>query len=232
MRIAILTAGLIALAACSGGSGEETIPPEEEGTVSDTQDIVTPTDFASLELGGTVRGPLGPEIEVSLIAGDVAVGDLSSRVQCQNDGETCDPETAPEGTIYTYIYEVRPGFDGPNDEGMPTPERLIPVEQATSFALDFPAYGFTGVAGYDIEAAGEMLAPGFNAVISCEGGRITWTVPPEANWSTGETITFFWQSTQPPAGPEGRYRFVADGEEATGIGPIPAEGGEMAAVCE
>ena len=35
---------------------------------------------------------------------------------------------AEEGTIYTYVYRIRPGFDGPNDEGFPMPERVVPVE--------------------------------------------------------------------------------------------------------
>lgn len=232
MRLTPIAIALLALAACSGGPADDDGQTHAPGTLADAEHMVTPTDFASLTLGGTVQGPLGPEIEASLVAGDVAVGDISSRVQCPSEGETCDPATAPEGTIYTYIYEIRPGFDGPNDEGIAAPERLIPVEHATSFALGFPAYGFTGVAGYDIEASSELLAPGFNAVISCADGRLSWTFPPESGWSTGETITFFWQTTQPPAGPDGQYRFVGDGQQATGVGPMPRQGGEMAAICE
>lgn len=222
-----------ALAACSSEppAGDAEADPEAE-ELSETQDIVVPTDFASLELGGAVQGPLGPEVEGSLISEDVALGNISSSVYCPADMEACDPEAAEEGTIYTYVYRIRPGFDGPNDEGFEMPERVVPVERAQGFALGFPAHGFTGVAGYDVEEANAVLAEGINAVISCEEGNLRWTFPEEAGWSTGETITFFWQTTQPPTGPEGEYRFTGDGREATGRGPMPEAGGDMAAVCE
>lgn len=231
MRLApplILTA--LFLAAC-GSPPVAVEEPEQGETLSEPQDIVTPTDFGSLALGGIVQGPLGPEIEGSLIAGEAAIGNISSRVHCPEGMEACDPETAPEGTIYTYVYEIRPGFDAPNDEGFEMPDQILPVEHAQSFSLAFPAHGFTGVAGYDVEGAEAVLAEGINGVISCDTGMLSWTFPEEAGWSTGETITFFWQSTQPPGEPEGEYRFVADGREATGRGPMPVPGGEMPAVC-
>ncbi|NNC71891.1 MAG: hypothetical protein HKN78_03340 [Sphingomonadaceae bacterium] len=223
----------LAVTACAQNPSSKGDDPAEEGTTADPEDIITPTDFASLTLGGTVQGPLGPEVEASFVTEDgVALGDIASRVQCPEGVDPCDPETAEDGTIYTYIYEVRPGFDGPNDEPFPNPERVVPVESGQSFALNFPAHGFTGVAGYSVLDAQEILADGFNASISCEGDRLTWTLPAQSGWSTGETITFFWQSTQPPTGPDGEYRFVGDDMESTGMGPMPREGGEIAAVCE
>jgi len=220
------------LAACSGGPVEETSDPTEDATLTEPMHIITPTDFASLRLGGTIQGPLGPEVEASLVVDDTALGDIASRVQCPDGVDPCNPDAAEDGIIYTYIHEVRPGFDGPNDPPFPMPEEVHPVESASSFALTFPAHGFTGVAGYSVYDAEDVLADGFNASISCVDGRITWSFPEESGWSTGETITFFWQSTQPPSGPDGEYRFVADELEATGPGPMPIEGGEIAAVCE
>ena len=223
----------VALLAACGSEPAEAPADETPEPVVPTENVVRPTDFASLRLGGMVQTPLGPETEGSLIDGDTAIGDIASRVQCPDGVDTCDPEAGEEGRIYTYIYEVRPGFDGPNDEGFPMPEQVEPVENAESFALAFPAYGFTGVAGYSIGEAQDLLAEGYNAVISCEDGRIAWTFPVEAGWSTGETITFFWQSTQPPAEePTGEYRFSADARTAIGRGPVPVEGGEMPAVCD
>lgn len=221
------------LAACSSQPDSEDRQDESYvDELSESRNIVTPTDFGSLTLGGAVQGPLGPEIESSLTSGDVALGDLSASVYCPEEMEACDPDTAEDGTIYTYVYRIRPGFDGPNDEGFAMPERVVPVERAQSFALGFPAHGFTGVAGYDVEEAGAVIEEGINAVISCDEGRLRWTFPEEAGWSTGETITFFWQSTRPPADTDGEYRFDGDARQATGRGPMPSEGGEMAAVCQ
>jgi hypothetical protein len=228
------TALLMALPLASCQSPvEEPVDPVEDGTLAEPRDIIAPTDFTGLTLGGTIQGPLGAEIEASLVADSVAIGDIASRVQCPEGMDPCDPETAPEGTIYTYVYEVRPGFDGPNDPPFEMPLELRPVESATSFALTFPAHGFTGVAGYSVYDAESVLADGFTATISCVDNRIVWTIPAESQWGTGETITFFWQTTQPPTGePEGEYLFSADGAEARGPGPIPQPGGEIAAVCE
>lgn len=100
----------------------------------------------------------------------VAIGDIASRVQCPEDVDPCNPDEAEDGPIYTCIYEVRP------------------VERAPSFALAFPAHGFTGVAGYDAE---EVLAEGFNTSISCADDRIIWSFPEESRWSTGKTVTLF-----------------------------------------
>lgn len=231
-RTAIILLALAA-AACASDSGAEAEDPADEGTTAPPENVITPTDFASLTFGGTVQGPLGPEVEASLVTEDgVSIGDIASRVQCPEGVDPCDPANAEDGTIYTYIYEIRPGFDGPNDEPFEDPERVMPVESAQSFSLNFPAHGFTGVAGYSVYDADVVLAEGFNASISCEGGRLIWTVPEESGWSTGETITFFWQTTQPPTGPTGEYGFVADDTEATGLGPMPSAGGEIAAVCE
>ena len=236
MRPALTTALILSLAtiaACSSGQDAgQSAADADAGALSETKDIVTPTDYASLALGGAVQGPLGPEVEGSLISDGVALGNISSSVYCPEAIEACDPESAPDGTIYTYVYQIRPGFDGPNDEGFAMPERVIPVERADGFALGFPAYGFTGVAGYSTEEAEAVLAPGINGVISCDDGKLSWTFPPEAGWSTGETITFFWQSTQPPTGePDGEYAFTGDAREATGRGPMPSRGGSMAEVC-
>ncbi|QLC24225.1 hypothetical protein HFP57_03725 [Parasphingopyxis algicola] len=222
----------LALAACADGPVEEPAEPVEDATLSEPQNIIAPTDFASLTLGGTIQGPLGPEVEASLVALDAAIGDIASRVQCPEGVDPCNPDDAEDGTIYTYVHEIRPGFDGPNDAPFEMPENVRPVESASSFSLAFPAHGFTGVAGYSVLDAENVLAEGFNASISCVDDRIIWSFPEESGWSTGETITFFWQSTQPPSGPDGEYRFVADGLEATGPGPMPTPGGEIAGVCE
>jgi len=227
-RLTALLALPLTLAACAGDQANEA----EEPPIAPSGSVVTATDFESLLLGPAVEGPGGASLDASLIAGENAVGDLSSEVRCPNTTRACDPARLPAGAIYTYIYRVRPGFDDPNDAGVAMPARVVPVERGESFALDFPAAGFTGVAGYAIEEADAVLAEGFNATISCARGRIVWTVPADAGWSTGETITFFWQSTRPPSDETGAYLFIADGVEARGRGPLPRPGGDaLPAMC-
>ena len=41
-------------------------------------------------------------------------------------------------------------------------------------------------------------------------------------WGQGEPLTFYWQSTLPPAGPSDQYRLSANYTAATGAGPYPA----------
>lgn len=226
-RIA-LAAPFLALAASCGSGGEPAEPP-----IAESEHTVAATDFATLELGRAVETLAGPEIDTSLATiADAALANLSARVLCPARIEgNCTPAELPPTTIYTYVYEVRPGFDDPNSQGFPNPPRVVPVERGESFALGFPASGFTGVAGYTVSEADSALEPGFNAVIACEQGRLVWTIPDTAAWSTGETITFFWQSTQPPAAETGEYIFIADGTEARARGPMPQSGGELPAVC-
>lgn len=223
-------ASLCMIAACS--SQDESNGADAESPLAESENVIAPTDLASLRLGGRIDTPNGPEIDVSLIAGDVALGDLSSRVLCPTGVDPCRPSELPASTIYTYVHVVRPGFDDPNDEGFPIPPTVVPVQSGESFALDFPASGFTGVAGYAVEPAREALAEGINPVIACENGRITWTLPADAEWSTGETLTFFWQSTQPPTEALGEYVLIGDGREARGRGPTPSPGGApLPSVC-
>ena len=223
----------LALAACTGAPVEKPADPVEDAALGEPENIITPTDFAALTLGGTMPGSLGPVVEASLVADGEALGDIESRVQCPDGMNPCNPANAEKGTIYTYIHKIRPGFDGPNDPPFDMPEKVVPVERASSFGLAFPAHGFTGIAGYySVYDAEDMPADRLNASISCIDSQLIWSFPDESGWSTGETITFFWQSTQPPTGPDGEYRFVADDREAIGMGPLPREGGEIAAVCE
>jgi hypothetical protein len=41
-------------------------------------------------------------------------------------------------------------------------------------------------------------------------------------WKAGEPITFYWQSTEPPAGKAQAYLVETDGSVAIGSGPFPA----------
>ncbi|NNC52245.1 MAG: hypothetical protein HKO08_04315, partial [Erythrobacter sp.] len=59
--------------------------------------------------------------------------------------------------------------------------------------------------------------------ITSDDGRIIWRVVEGDGWKPGTTISFWWQSTLPPAGPADAYLLEIDGNQAIAKGPFPAE---------
>ena len=99
------------------------------------------------------------------------------------------------------------------------------VERATAFKMTMPAIGFTGKAGYSKAEAIAALGKDADVVITCDEGKIAWTLSSGDGgdqWEYQEPITFYWQSTQPPAGPADAYEVRADYNDASGKGPYPA----------
>ncbi|MEL6262688.1 MAG: exosortase, PEP-CTERM interaction domain protein [Cyanobacteria bacterium J06626_6] len=189
---------------------------------------LVPSDLDQLDLGAKIVGPVGPEVETTFInAAGEGIGDLVSSVSCPFGFDSCLPPENPAGTTYTYIHVVTPGIDLPNDPPFPAPDTVLPLDDAEVFRLAFPATGFNGVAGYsfsEAEAAlGSEHAP---TVEKTKDGGLVWRIPTLADWSSGERITFFWQTSQNPSGPGGTYGLA--GEDATGdeqsgtaAGPLP-----------
>ena len=68
-------------------------------------------DFANLELGAKIVGPQGPEVKTTLSNEAGIFADITSYVACPAGMSTCDPATAPRGTVYTYVHIVYPGED-------------------------------------------------------------------------------------------------------------------------
>lgn len=185
---------------------------------------IEPTDLDSLRLGSKIEGPVGPEVETSFVnTSGNGVGDLSSSVSCPREiSDNCTPSENPLGTLYTYVYEVTPGVDLPNDEPFPQPNRLQPFERVESFQLNFPAVGFNGVAGYSFSEAEEATEEETLVIEISPDGSLIWRLPPEVAWEDGETISFFWQTTQPPVGPNGSYGLAGDGRLSGAVGPLPS----------
>ena len=183
----------------------------------------TPADLDQLTLGAKIVGPVGPEVETSLInSSGEGLGDLSSSVSCPAGFASCVPPENPAGTVYTYIHEVTPGVDFPNDPPFAEPDTVLPVTAAQSFSLDFPASGFNGVAGYSFsEAEAALGTDNAPTVEETEGGGLTWRIPTLAEWSDNEKISFFWQTSQNPSGPGGTYRLGTSDQSGTGAGPLP-----------
>ena len=181
--------------------------------------IITTTDLDSLSIGAKIVGPVGPDVEVSLIdQNGNSVGDLSSSVSCPDGFITCAPANNPAWTIYTYMHTVIPGVDNPNDSPFPNPPIVISFDNVIGFNLGFEAVGFNGVAGYSFTDANSANIT-FNLELTTQG-ELKWNTNSDG-WDTGEEITFFWQTTQPPSGPSGTFNVNNKSGTASGRGPIP-----------
>ena len=226
MKIA-LAASVVALALV-GCSGEPDTPdPQAEADAQMAADApstprtLVAADFEELDLGAKIEGPVGPEVEASITAGGRSIGDIVSYVTCPDGYDECDPENVPEGTVFTYVHIVTPGEDAPNDPPFNRPVGLDEVEAATVFSTVRQANGFNGAIGFDREQALAALGEDGTIQVSDDNGTLQWRVVGGDGWQTGETITFFWQSTLPPEGPAEAYALRADEKIAMATGPFP-----------
>ena len=187
---------------------------------------VDSVDFDSLVLGAKIVGPVGPDVNSSVIAeieGELrSVGDFQSSVYCPAGVSPCVPGSNAPGTIYTYAHTVTPGTDQPNSGNLPQPDPVTGNEfsEFAIFQTGFTPNGFTGVAGYsfsDAQAAGVEF---FLDTLDDDGGKLSWSIT-DAGWDKDETITFFWQTTAAPVGPDGVYEVTDDIDFATAAGPRP-----------
>ncbi|MEL7728535.1 hypothetical protein AAG612_03255 [Citromicrobium bathyomarinum] len=218
---------VLALAACSGEpeDADATPSPTASATTdapSDPRTLVA-ADFGELELGAKIEGPVGPEVEASIIVDGRSIGDIVSYVACPAEYDECDPEDMPEGTVYTYVHTVRPGVDDPNDPPFMRPVGLDEVEAATLFETVREARGFTGAIGFDRKQVEEALGPDGTIRVQDDNGALAWRIVGGDGWSTGEPITFFWQSTMAPTGPAEAFALRADQKIAMASGPFPGE---------
>ena len=215
------------LAACSGDADESEATPAPSPDASQASDApseprtLVAADFGELELGARIEGPVGPEAEGSIIVGDRSIGDIVSYVACPEEYDACDPEDLPAGTVYTSVHIVTPGVDDPNDPPFTRPVGLDEVETANLFATMREATGFNGAIGYDEEQAREALGPEGLVRVFDDNGTLAWRVVGGDGWSTGETITFFWQSNLPPEGTAEAFTLRADEKIGMASGPFP-----------
>ena len=191
-------------------------------------------DLADLQLGAKIVGPQGEEVKARLTNEAGAFADITSYVACPKGVTECDPATAPNGMIYTYVHTVYPGEDNQDDSGSGTGADSSDVEIATSFMMTQPAYGFTGAVGYSTAEVIRAVGNKAQVVITCLDGGIVWTINAGGGgdqWEQAEPITFWWQSTVPPAGPADAYAIKANYVTATGNGPYPAKSDQAPNAC-
>lgn len=191
----------------------------------------------ALPAGDLTEITLGGRIEERTQAMRNAAGnfaDLRSFVACPQGINPCDPKTAPAGTVYTYVMVVYPGGDNDDDSGIGRNNTASDIERATAFRMVMPAHGFTGKAGYAKPEALAAIGAKADVVVSCDAGKLVWTVSAGDGgnqWEQKEPLTFYWQSTQPPAGLAPAYAFDADSTEAIGSGHYPAAREGVANAC-
>ncbi len=221
----LAVASSLALAACSNNVdvNEDELGAEAEQSEI-AQEALPRTDFAELQLGAKIVGPQGPEVKSRLTNAEGAFADITSYVACPAGMDTCDPATAPDGTIYTYVHIIYPGEDNDPSTGSGTGNDSSLVETTEAFRMIKPSHGFTGVAGYSFAEAKAAIAPIGGVVITCHEQGLAWTIEEGDGgnqWRQGEPLTFFWQSTLPPAGPSEAYEVFANYTSAIGPGPFP-----------
>ncbi len=219
------------------GCGESSTDGQSGSDAPETQQItptdapvsaIDPLDFDTLKLGAKIVGPLGPEVDSSLSTDLASIGDLIGYVACTDGSETCDPKAAGNDMVYTYVYTVTPGVDPHNDDKFPKSEAVDPVAKATAFRMVLPALGFTGEAGYSKGQAREALGEDGAFDIRCTADGLSYEIARGTEWSTGETMTFFWKSAKPPKGPMDAFILEADGKTAIGSGPSPTTRNDFA----
>ncbi|MDE1466800.1 hypothetical protein [Aurantiacibacter sp. D1-12] len=227
-RLSITVSALaLALSACSNepevDEGTDLAAEDEELEVAMQSREVT--DFMDIALGAKIVGPQGPEVKSRMANAESAFADITSYVTCPAGMDPCDPATAPEGTIFTYVHIVYPGEDNDPTTGSGDGNDSSTVETMEAFRMTMPSHGFTGVAGYSVAEAGVALGDVGTIIITCHEDGISWTVEEGDGgdqWEQAEPITFFWQSTLPPAGPSEAYEVFANYTAAQGPGPYPA----------
>ena len=232
-------ASAVALAACSDNADEQAVTDlnrvETDGEAEAAAEALTAGDFAALRLGAKIVGPQGDEVSGALGNAEGNFADIRSFVACPAGMDPCDPATAPEGTIYTYVHVVYPGEDNDPDTGDTSANTSSDVERATEFRLMMPAHGFTGDAGYSKAEAMAAIGAKADVVVTCHQGGLVWTVNAGDGgnqWEQAEPLTFYWKSTVPPAGPADAYAIFANYTAAEGPGPYPAANGGARNACE
>ena len=217
--LALALPALAMLAAC--GEREPEPQPSPSATVAAPRNLVA-ADLDLASLGAKIVGPQGPEVNTVLSAGNREVGKMVSFVACPQGTAECVPGKMPAGTIYTYVHRITLAeADSAPEQPAEGPE--VVEAPPTLFRTTERAHGFSGALGY-LMAEAEAALGGPEAIsTTLDNGSLIWRVTEGEGWAPGTTITFWWQSTLPPAGPADNYLLEIDGNQSVARGPFPAE---------
>jgi hypothetical protein len=200
---------LLLLAACSNSSeapapAPSTVVTPDVALTPDKPRTLVPADLATLKLGAKVEGS---DEASNFVSDGQPLAKVVSYVACPEGVTACDPKALLPDTVYTYVHRV-------------TPAKA--VASATLFRTARPAAGFANGVGYDNAEAAAALGPDGEIDVAADNGALVWRVIGGDGWKAGEPITFYWQSTLPPAGKADAYLVETDGSVAIGSGPFPA----------
>ena len=209
----------IALAACSDRESEA--EPTPAPTVAQPRALAA-ADLDFSTLGAKIVGPQGPEVETTLSAGNREIGKMVSFVACPAGTIECNPSEMPAGTIYTYVHRITLA-EASDPAQTPEDGPEVVENPPTLFRMTQRAHGFNRAVGYSTAEALAALGGEDAISITSDDGHLIWRVVEGDGWTPGTTLSFWWQSTLPPAGPADAYLLEVEGNQAIAKGPFPAE---------
>ncbi len=203
--------------------------PTPTPTVAAPRTLVA-ANFDPEGLGARIEGPDGTEVVSTITANGNTIATVTSYVACPEEmAETCDPATAPDGTTYTYVHVVTPtkAEDDPATTATPATDTTGGAQMLetapTLFRTTLRATGFTGAVGYDKDQAETAIGEREGVTVTNDAGQLIWRVTRGSGWTPGKPITFWWQSTAAPEGPQPAYRLEIDNGGGKATGPFPPE---------
>ena len=219
MKKLLVCALPLSLLACGEPDSQTEPEPVASPTPAEPRTLV-PAELDISTLGAKIEGPQGPEPEAPLMLGRGEVGRIVSYVACPEGVEECVPDEMPAGTIYTFVHQIT--LDGVSAaEPASGPEAV--EAPPTLFRTTERAHGFNGSIGYSRSQSQAAFGNEDAINVTFDDGRLIWRVTGTQNWQQNATVTFWWQTTQPPAGPSDAFLLEILGNQIGAKGPFPAE---------
>lgn len=215
-RVVLLPLAL--LAACSA-EREPAAAPAPTPTLAAPRTLVA-ADFDPATLGARVEG-----VEVIDQEAGGGLAKISAFVACPRAMTACDPATAPEGTLYTYVLTVTPQAapePSPAPAATATDAAVVPAEAPAELVrMTRPAPGFNAAAGFSRTEATAALGAEDALTLTLDQNQLIWRVTGGSGWEAGKPITLWWQSNRAPDKPIRAYRLEFGSRSGEFRAPFP-----------